>query len=67
MAARKLSELPSAKPRESKYDLDFVISKLSSINEDIYNIKINDPWVEIVLCLANEIKRLKNENKRFTT
>lgn len=60
MATVKLSDLPSAKQRESLYKLDDLIYKMSGTgpsNQDY----INQFEMECILCLSNEIKALKEE------
>lgn len=55
---RLLSELPEVEPRESKYDIDELISLCSrkDIND---NGSTDRDLFEISLCFANEIKRLR--------
>ena len=57
MAKYKLTQLPEAERRESSYDLDQLIKHISGMDQ-VDNIQ--DAYLEIVLCLANEIKDLKD-------
>lgn len=61
---RTLEQMPFAEDRESKFKLDEVISLLSrtpkdgKLGSEYYN---NTSELELLLCLANEIRRLNKE------
>ena len=57
MSYYKLTELPEAERRESIYDLDQLIKHISGMDQVD---KLQDAYLEIILCLANEIKDLKD-------
>jgi len=54
---RRLSDLESAEPRESILSIERIISKTSGREPN------ENDLTEVILCLANEIKRLKDEIK----
>jgi hypothetical protein len=58
----RIKDLPEVEPRESLYDIDYLITRLSSVNSPNSHI-VND-LTEMILCLANEIKQLKDEKNK---
>ena len=62
MSKRRICEMPSVPIRKSTFELENLMSKLSSINTEesgIYN-----EFAEALLCLANEIKEIKKESTK---
>lgn len=59
MGNKLIYQLEAVEPRGSYYDLNSIISKLSSINVEKSDV-VSDMG-EVILCLANEIKELKKE------
>jgi len=55
-------DLKEIEPRKSLIDLDSLINKLSSIDSTVNKGQIGFQ-VEAILCLANEIKGIKEEMK----
>jgi|TARA_R110000851_G_scaffold164065_1_gene308117 hypothetical protein len=60
MSHYKLTEFPVSDRRESQYKLEQLISHISGAGE-MDNFR--DAYLEMMLCLANEIEDLKNHNK----
>ena len=59
----KISDLPKATPKESAYSLDNVIDRM--IYASSYTSDIRSADEEIILCLANEIKELKEKVQKL--
>ena len=55
----RITDVPDGEPRKSKFDLDFLIKKFSYLNNNKEGLRGED-FSEMLLCLANEIKELKN-------
>lgn len=66
MSTLNPEQLPISKPLESKYSLDEVIQMTSNVKfyNDMYKgIDGGDLfYIEMILSLANEIKKLKDDN-----
>lgn len=54
---KRINELPIVEIRESAFQLENMLQKLSAINTERTNIS-ND-ITEALLCLGNEIKKIK--------
>jgi|TARA_R110000796_G_scaffold232270_1_gene350466 hypothetical protein len=58
MSGRRIHEMPIVEIRESTFELDDMLSKLSAINSE--HTEIHNDITEAILCLGNEIKRIKS-------
>lgn len=68
MSYRKLSDMPDIEPKESVYEFQFVRRRLSgaaTIRAD-FNSQ-TQVTMELILCLANEIEKLRQEIKELKT
>ncbi len=57
MKGKRIDEMPIVEIRESTFELDNMLSKLSAINSE--HIEIRNDITEALLCLGNEIKKIK--------
>lgn len=61
---RLLTEMAEVEPRESKYDIDELI-RLCSRKDIDDNGSTDRDLIEISLCFANEIKRIREEVEKL--
>lgn len=62
MNNKRISDLPVTKIRESNIDFDSLLARLSAIDNES---PIQNDITESILCLGNEIKKLREEIKQL--
>mgnify|MGYP000191585422 CR=1 FL=1 len=58
---KSISQLPEVKIRDSVYKLDDILKRMSAANTD--HTHIYSDFTEALLCLGNEIKKIKEHLK----
>jgi len=64
MANRTLPQFPVTEIRESKFELEYILKRISA-NGTEKMPNMNDPYLELILRLGNEIQKLQKEVKEL--